>query len=424
MRVLLVNTSEMIGGAAVATSRLMDALNRNGVKAKMLVAHKQTDALTVAELPSSRRHHWHFLWERLCIFLRLHCRREHLYEIDIANAGTNITRLPEYREADVIHLAWINQGMLSLNDIQTILRSGKPVVWTMHDLWPLASICHYARGCEAFHSQCRHCPLLPDGGSDHDLSARVWRKKARTYQTAHITFVACSRWLEGQAKQSALLGRHTVTNIPNPIDTRIFRPQDKAAAREALGLPKDKKIILFVSQKVTNERKGIHHLLHALNQLAAAHPEYKEQWAVAFLGGHSEELAPLFTLPGYPLGYVSDARRIAQVYSAADLFVTPSLEDNLPNTIMEAMACGVPCVGFKVGGIPEMIDHLKTGYVARYQDEDDLAQGIEWALTQADGQTLGHNAVQKVAQRYSQQAVTMRYLDIYTQAMALKQYKL
>ncbi len=424
MRVLLVNTSELNGGAAVATNRLMEALNNNGVKAKMLVAEKQSDALTVVELPSPRRHHWHFLWERLTIFLRLHLKRDHLYEIDIANVGSDITRLPEFAQADVIHLAWVNQGMLSLKNIQAILRSGKPVVWTMHDLWPASAICHYARGCEAFRSQCHHCPLLPDGGGNNDLSARVWRKKMRCYTTAHINFVACSRWLEGQAKQSALLQRHTVTNIPNPIDTRIFRPQGKAAAREALRLPKDKKIILFVSQKVTDERKGLPHLLHALNHLANAHPEYKEQWVVAFLGGHSEELAPLFDLPGFPLGYVSDAHRIAQVYNAADVFVTPSLEDNLPNTIMEAMACGVPCVGFKVGGIPEMIDHRKTGYVASYQDEDDLAQGIEWVLGEADGEALGRAAVQKVSRCYSGQAVAMKYLEVYTQAMALKQYKL
>ena len=141
------NTSERTGGAAVAASRLMEALNNNGVKTKMLVRDKESDALTVCTLPQTWRLRWHFLWERLVIWLHLRLRREHLFEIDIANAGTDITQLPEFQEANVIHLHWVNQGMLSPKDISSILRSGKRVVWTMHDIWPATAICHYARGC-------------------------------------------------------------------------------------------------------------------------------------------------------------------------------------------------------------------------------------------------------------------------------------
>ena len=126
----------------MAAKRLLKALNNNGVKAKMLVRDKDTDALTVVGLPKSRWHRWNFLWERLVIFTRLHFSREHLFEIDIANTGTDITRLREFQEADIIHLHWINQGMLSLAGISKILRSGKPVIWTMHDIWPATAICH------------------------------------------------------------------------------------------------------------------------------------------------------------------------------------------------------------------------------------------------------------------------------------------
>ena len=146
MRVLIVNTSERTGGAAVAANRLMMALNNNGVKAKMLVRDKETDSLTVIGLPKSPMLHWHFLWERLVVFVRSRFSRKHLFEIDLANIGSDITRLPEFQEADVIHLHWINQGMLSLGSIQGILRSGKPVVWTMHDIWPATAICHLTLG--------------------------------------------------------------------------------------------------------------------------------------------------------------------------------------------------------------------------------------------------------------------------------------
>ena len=176
MRVLIVNTSEKTGGAAVASNRLMDALNNNGVKAKMLVRDKQADHITVAALPRSPMLRWHFLWERWCIFRRLHFSRDHLFEIDIANSGSDITSLPEFKEADVIHLAWINQGMLSLNGIRKILDTGKPVVWTMHDAWPATAICHNTHGCPKFKTTCHECPLLPGGGSKTDLSNKIWHR--------------------------------------------------------------------------------------------------------------------------------------------------------------------------------------------------------------------------------------------------------
>src|SRR5574344_2559131 len=160
MRVLIVNTSEKTGGAAVAANRLMEALKNNGVKAKMLVREKETEQITVVGLPGSWRLQWHFLWERLVIFIYSHFRRDHLFEIDIANSGTDITSLPEFKEADVIHLNWINQGFLSLKGIRKILESGKPVVWTLHDMWEFTGVCHYAADCENFKAHCHDCPLL------------------------------------------------------------------------------------------------------------------------------------------------------------------------------------------------------------------------------------------------------------------------
>ena len=424
MRVLIVNTSERTGGAAVAANRLMKALNNNGVKAMMLVGDKETDALTVVSLPKSWHLRWHFLWERFVIFCHLHFSRKRLFEIDLANAGSDITQLREFQEADIIHLHWINQGMLSLSSIRKILRSGKPVVWTMHDIWPATAICHYTRGCHYFKSQCCRCRLLPGGGSQNDLSASVWKQKVRMLQEGNVYFVTCSKWLESVAKSSALLKEHKITSIPNPIDTRVYAPQDKRAARQLLGLPEDRQLVLFVSQRVTDKRKGMAYFVEAVTRLVNSHPEAVEKMGVAILGGHSEEVAAQLPLPVYPLGYVNDEKRIVAAYNAADVFVLPSLEDNLPNTIMEAMECGVPCVGFKVGGIPEEIDHRRNGYVAEYRRAEDLAAGIYWVLHEADYGQLCREAVAKVSHHYSQQSVALRYQEVYQQAMAFKHYKL
>ena len=422
MRVLIVNTSERIGGAAVAANRLMDALNNNGIKAKMLVRDKETEDITVAHLPHYGNRS--FLWERWCVYWHLHFSKKHLWDIDIANAGTDITKLREFKEADVIHLSWINHGMLSLKNIKKILVSGKPVIWTMHDFWPATGICHYAHECTHFQLACQHCPLLPNGGSDHDLSNKIWRRKKEVLKSGNIFFVACSKWLRDKASQSALLTGQNLTHIPNPIDTRIFTPQDKKMSRLRVGLPADKKLVLFVSQRVTDKRKGMSYFIAAIQKLVEKHPGVRQNTGIVILGGHSEEISGELPLPVFPQGYVNDEKKIVDIYNSADIYVLPSLEDNLPNTIMEAMACGVPCVGFKVGGIPEMIDHQKNGYVANYKDVNDLSAGIYTILSEADQDRISYECRHKVELNYSQHAVAMKYIEVYNQAKAFKHYRL
>ena len=424
MRVLIVNTSERAGGAAVAAGRLLDALNNNGVKAKMLVRDRHTDDVRVVGLGSTWWQRRHFLWERLLVFLHLHLRRQHLFDIDIANSGFDITRLPEFREADIIHLHWINQGMLSLRGIRKILQSGKPVVWTMHDVWPATAICHLSLGCRHFTTRCQQCKYLPGKGSASDLSSRVWRRKEQLLREGNPVFVACSRWLEGEARHSALLHGHKVTSIPNPIDTRLYCPGPQDEARTRLGLPHDKLLLLFVCFSLANENKGMAYLIDACRKLADSHPELADRLGLVLLGGRADEVSAELPFATYPMGYVSDEQQIVSIYRAADLFVLPSLSENLPNTIMEAMACGVPCVGFRVGGIPEEIDHCKNGYVAAYRDSADLARGIHWTLCEADRRQLSAAAVQKVAQNYSQSSVALRYIELYQELLAQKHFML
>ena len=325
MRVLIVNTSERTGGAAVAAGRLMDALCNNGVKAKMLVRDRQSDDPRVVSTGRKGLMRWRFLWERFVVFMHLHGKRTHLFDIDIANTGMDITSLPEFREADVIHLHWVNQGMLSLGSIGKILRSGKPVVWTMHDLWPATALCHYARDCKRYRHKCDHCPLLPGGGSGHDLADKVWRRKQAMIDNHSIFYVACSRWLEGEARKSALLQGQPICSIPNAIDMRVFQRKDRREARQRLGLPEEGRIILFVSQRVTDERKGIAYFIEALERLVALHPELSSDTSVAILGGHADEVAAQLALPTHALGYVIDDRTSVDVYNAANVFVTPSL---------------------------------------------------------------------------------------------------
>ena len=413
MRVLIVNTSERIGGAAIAASRLVEALKNNGIKAKMLVREKQTDRLSVIELKKNWWRMWQFIWERILIWKENQFKKHNLFAVDIANTGTDITAIPEFQAADIIHLHWINQGMLSLNDIQKILQSGKPVVWTMHDMWPCTGICHHARECDKYHQECHHCPYIYKGGGKKDLSNQVFKKKKEIYQLAPVTFVTCSRWLKERASQSALLNGHTIVDIPNPINTGLFKPQNALVARSRMGLPTDKKLILFGSVNITDKRKGIDYFIESCKLLAEMHPELKEELGVVVYGKNSEQLKPLIPFQVFPLDFISNEKDLVNIYNAVDLYVTPSLEENLPTTIMEAMACGVPCVGFNVGGIPEMIDHLHNGYVAEYKSAEDLANGVIWTLNESEYRTLSEEACRKAASNYSESTIAKKYIDIY-----------
>ncbi len=414
MRVLLVNTSERNGGAAIAASRLTEALKNNGVKAMLMVRDKETDQISVVGLKKSWRLRWRFLRERFTIWMANRFDKTNLFAVDIATHGTDITALPEFQKADLIHLHWINQGMLSLKDIQKIISSGKPIVWTMHDMWPFTGICHYADDCTLYKSGCHDCPQLKTGSSK-DISYKVFQRKLRLLSKAHITFVGCSRWLTEQARTARLLVGQTVTSIPNAINTHVFYPKDKREVRHHYNLPQEKKLLLFGSAKITDPRKGMKYLLEACDKLVSLHPEWKEKIGVVVFGQQAEVLSSQLPFPVYALSYIRNESELASMYSAVDLFVTPSLQDNLPNTLMEAMACGVPCVGFEVGGIPEMIDHEKNGYVAHYKDSADLAEGIHWILSHPDYAQLSAEAVKKVEGTYSEGIVAMQYIRIYNQ---------
>ncbi|WP_300729092.1 glycosyltransferase family 4 protein [uncultured Bacteroides sp.] len=414
MRVLIINTSERTGGAAIAANRLMEALKNNGIKAKMLVRDRSTNEVTVVALKKSWRRIWQFVWERCVIWATNGFHKHNLFAVDIANTGTDITGLPEFVQADVIHLHWINQGMLSLKDIEKIVESGKPVVWTLHDMWPFTGICHYAGSCDKYTTQCQQCELLQHP-HHKDLSYKIFGKKEKLYSKANITFVACSHWLEGIARQSALLKGQEITSIPNAINTNLFTPRPKRFARQKLKLPEDKKLLLFGSMKITDKRKGIDYLIEACKLIAQSNPELSKKLGVVVLGSQAEQYASLFPFPIYQMNYVSTEKELVDIYNAVDLYVTPSLQDNLPNTIVEAMACGIPCVGFNVGGIPQMIDHLHNGYVAQYKSAEDLANGICWSFSEGDYASLSEEARRKALNSYSERNVAMKYIKIYNQ---------
>lgn len=411
MRVLIINTSERIGGAAIAATRLMEALKKNGVKAKMLVRDKQTDHLTVVSVAANWLLPLKFMWERAVIFFSNGFSRKNLFQVDIANVGTDVTKMTEFKRADVIHLHWVNQGFLSLDDIDKIMHSGKPVVITLHDQWYFTGVCHYSGDCVKYREMCENCELMRKGMMG-DLAKKVFDRKSHIYKDVNLTFVGCSRWIADLARSSALTQGKRVVNIPNAIDTELFSKKDKMEARIEMGLPNDKRLLLFGCQRITDERKGFRLLVDALNIIKTSNEQLANGVELVIVGGDSEKIQNEVPFNVIPVPYVSDVRKMITLYNAVDVYVTPSLQDNLPNTIVEAMACGVPCVGFNVGGIPEMIDHKENGYVAEYKNANDFADGIVWTLSEKYDELCG-NARNKAVETYSEEAVARKYTEIY-----------
>ena len=411
MKILLVNTSSATGGAAIAARRLMDALEKNGAEVKMLVRDKDDDDPRVEALPPSFLLKAKFVAERAEIFLENKCKKHRLFEVDNAAHGTNITRLPIFDWADVIHLHWVNQAMLSLDDIRKILQSGKPVWWTLHDMWPFTGICHHARQCEGWKKQCGNCPILYNGGNDGDMSHRTFKKKQQVYSEGQIRIVACSNWLAELARKAPLFQYYSVESIPNPINTAFYTPGDKIAARKQLGLPLDKKLLLFVAYRATDRNKGISYLGDALTNIQERNADFAAQMGLIIVGKEAEAAAVGIPCECFPQGYVTDAERMLLCYQAADLLVMPTLQDNLPNTIAEAMACGTPCVGFRVGGLPQMIAHRRNGYLARYLDAADFAEGILETAFSDGYEAYASDARKSAVESYAEKVIAERFLN-------------
>ncbi|GHB56797.1 glycosyltransferase family 4 protein [Persicitalea jodogahamensis] len=409
--ILHISTFQAEGGAAVAASRLNRALRNHGVDSRLLVyrvVKPEVGVTAWADTSWKEKMFWlRFGAERLR-FLPYEKDKSVRFAFSPAAVGVPLERHPLVQQASVINLHWINFGFVSLGGLEKLFRLGKPVVWTMHDMWAFTGGCHYSRGCERYRSHCGFCPYLKNPG-EHDLSSQIFNRKKNLLAAAPLTFVSPSRWLSGLIRHAALTDHLPVLTIPNPIDTSVFLPVDKGAVRRKLSLPVNKKLVLFAGANTQDPRKGYAYFRDALNALAATAGEIE----ILLFGKSQPDAYHDLQLPIHDLGKLTDTTQIAEAYAAADLMVVSSIEDNLPNTVMEAMACGTPVVGFDNGGIPDMIDHLKNGYVAEYRSAESLAEGIRWILENDADENISHSARQKVLETYAEGIVARQYEDLY-----------
>ncbi|BAU66625.1 glycosyl transferase, group 1 [Stanieria sp. NIES-3757] len=419
MKVLLINHSDLAGGAARAAYRLHQGLQQLSVDSQMLVQQKLSDDRAVfaptTRLATSIGN------SRIAVDalpLKFYPQRH--------NLTYSLQWLPERTRAkiaqlapDVINLHWIGEALLQ---VETIAKLARPIVWTLHDMWAFTGGCHYDHNCDRYKFSCGSCPQL-GSNCDWDLSRWVWQRKAKAWKQLDLTIVVLSSWLRDCAASSSLFQNCRIELIPNGIDLEVYRPIDQKLARKLLRLPEDKQLILFGSLGATSDkRKGFHLLQPALQQLEQLGWQDVE---LAIFGASRPQKPPEFGFKTHYLGILKDDLSLTLAYCAADVFVLPSLQDNLPNTVLEAIACGTPAVGFQIGGMPDLIEHQQNGYLAKPYQIEDLAQGLIWILeNESRRQKLSDRARQKAEQEFSLQLQAKRYLNLFQELTGAKKYSL
>lgn len=407
MKVVIINHSDMQGGAAIVSLRLAHALMEKGVDARMLVIDKQSDDALVGVMGSKWLNKWNFLAERLGVFLRNGMRRDTLFKIDTGSHGVNITSHPWVKDADVVCLNWVNQGTMSLKGIKQLAQSGKPIVWTMHDMWNCTGVCHYSFECEQYKEICNSCPLLETKGND--LSTTIQEKKRKLYEQAHIHFVAVSHWLAECCKRSTSMADSDLSVIYNAFPINDF---DCTRLENGIeGIPANKKIIVMGARRLDVEVKGFKELIETTQYIAHNKPELAEKIHLVLYGDlHDKSLLNKIEIPCTYLGTIASTEQLSRLYRHSDIVLSTALYENLPGTLIEGQASGCVPVTFGMGGQADIVSHLKTGYIADYKDAASVADGIEWAIGANVSREFLHSEVER---KFAASKIAQQYLQLF-----------
>jgi glycosyltransferase involved in cell wall biosynthesis len=400
--VLFVSTTQFDGGASIAAYRLFCGIRELGLSCKFQSFVRQTDDPDVIgpSEGSTRARIYRFFSkvEQLSIRKYRGALRTPFSAADRRNPFR-----PRYENVKtrVLHFHWVAKSTLDLRHVPP----STPIIWTLHDAWMFTGGCHYTQDCVRYQESCGKCPQL---GSQlaTDLSQISWDFKKRTIAAMNLIVVTPSNWLASQARQSLMLKGKEVVVIPNGIDTKIFSPRERLQSCLTLDLDPSLPVILFGAQSVNDRRKGTDLLIDALELL-----DFKctaLTFGTGILPSIKNDLVQVRNL-----GPITDENQLPILYSAADVFVCPSREDNLPNTVMEAMSCGTPVVAFDSHGLPDLVDHKKNGYLCRPFDSQELAQGITEILKGLSSYDLGNVARAKVQEIYDLEVVSRQYKKLY-----------
>ncbi|UJL34102.1 glycosyltransferase family 4 protein [Cylindrospermopsis raciborskii Cr2010] len=409
MKIIHINHSDILGGASRAAYRIHKALRLHGVNSTMAVNVAQSGDWTVNGHKTKLGKGLAKIRPQIeVLFQQIFQTENKVLHSPAIIPSTWVKRL-NASDGDILHLHWLNGEMLSISDIGKL---DKPIVWTLHDMWAFCGAEHYTeefRWREGYWKDNR-----PDYESGFDLNRWTWNRKLKHWKKP-LQIVTPSQWLADCVTKSHLMHNWPVKLIPYAIDTEIWQPFDRNLARKLLDLPTDVPLLLFGAVGGSRDpRKGFDLLRSALNLLRG---QFAGLELVVF--GQLEPREPIDL--GFPIhytGHLHDDLSLRILYSAADAMVIPSRQDNLPNTGLEAHACGTPVIAFNIGGLPDIVEHLKTGYLAKAFNADDLALGIEWVLCDHSRLSdLGLAARERAVGRWANHLIADQYCKVYSEVL-------
>jgi len=412
------NTYDGNGGAGRACIRLNRVLNNQGIESKVIVHYKFGKNKEIGEFNTNLLQKG---WTAAAIILERIWAKRYLKALktpfSFAWFGRSVINHPDVKAADIIHLHWVNHGFLNPKHIAEIAKLNKPVVWTFHDSNAFTGGCHVRYTCDHFKNECGNCPLLKDAGPN-DYSHRIWQQKRRAYDGLDFIVIAPSTWMQKSVGESSLMKEKAVEQIANTLETSVFKPMNKKTAKESAGFAADKFIFLsgFMPSR-KDMHKGTSYLLESLELLKARLGEKANDIELIVFGNRNTEDVPEFPFKTSFLGTISDDERLALCYAAADAFLIPSLEDNLPYTVMESLSCGTPVITFKTGGISDMVKHQQNGYLAEYRSTESFTDGMEWMINHPDRTKLDEAARQTVMNDFSEEVIAKRHIDLYNKIL-------
>ncbi len=415
MKIAVFSSFVIEGGAPIAAYRLHKGLRESGQDSHFVVKVKsvvdpQVHPVVVPNLKKRREEKAFFLLEKqVNKFMRTELSNTYF---SVPYPTLVLTGAELLASADVFNLHWISK-FLSVESIAGLLNMGKPVVWTLHDQSPFTGGCHYSAGCEKFQENCRDCPQLKN--DDFQFPFRVLKKKSRLWKQ-NLTIVAPSRWLADSAQKSRVFRDFRIEVIPNSLETQAFTPTPKKQAKQELGLNPDAFSLLLGAYTGFEKRKGYPEMLEALRFCLKDKRFNKMNQAglieILAFGPPQDDLDKFF-MDIRSFGYITDHTRLAKVYSAADGFLLPSREDNLPNTMLEAMACATPVLSFEIGGMPDMIEHGKTGFMAAAFDSQKFGAQILKLAFETDREGMGRACRSLIEKEFKLQDQAQKYLALF-----------
>jgi len=437
MKILMISTYDITGGAARAAFRLHKVLLQNKIDSKMLVATKNSDENSIFILKKSKKNliekifsrlHKKFILNRLLIKYKNTMKKNwgpfSLQSVSNKELVKTINKI----NPDIVHLHWICHNFLSIEDIGRI---NAPIVWSLHDMWAFTGGCHYVAEqvsphndkemtpcggykeiCDKYTKKCGNCDFL-GSNKTKDLSFNILERKKKTFKKkGNMTIIGLSEWIADCAKKSSVFSNQKILCLPNPIDTNIFKPMNKHQARALWNLPENKKLVLFGAISATSiPYKGYDLLIEALNKIDTKNIEF-----VVF-GSSEPENPPKLPCKTHYLGHLHDDITLVSLYSASDVMIVPSKRENLSNVIMESLSCGTPVICFNIGGNSDMVNHKVNGYLAQPFDTSDLAQGINWVLSNTHYNELSKVARETIVRRFDYNVVAKRYIDLYEEVV-------